>query len=101
MKKGCRAMRWTGLFLAVGCLALLSACGKEAQPAPTTVQKADEAGISIMAEFDASDVREIAQSHCQKFGKRAVVKDATPVGDTVTSGWAYGHKPYLFSYYCF
>jgi hypothetical protein len=85
----------------VGCCAAIAACGSNAQPAPTKVQKANESGISIMAEFDASNVREIAQSHCHKFGKRAVVEDATPVGDTVVNGWAYGNKPYIFSYSCF
>ncbi len=94
-------MRWTGLFFAAGCVAVLTACGGNTRPAPTKVQKADESGISIMAEFDASDVRSIAQSHCQKFGKRAVVKDATPIGDNFKSDWFFGVNPYVFSYSCF
>ena len=66
----------------------------------TKVQRADESGIAILAEFDAPNVRPIAQSHCQKFGKLAVVEDASPAGDSFKSDWVFGVKPYIFSYSC-
>ena len=86
--------------LAVMLLFLSSCSGTSVQRTETHVQKADANGIAIAAEFDAPDVRQLAQAHCAKFGKSAVVADAVPIGDTVTSGWAGGVKPYLFSYDC-
>ena len=93
-------MRWMGLVFVTGCLAVLTACGPHISPVATKVQRADESGIAIMAEFDAPNVRPIAQSHCRKFGKHAVVEDASPVGDSFKSDWVFGVKPYLFSYSC-
>ncbi|HMB78366.1 MAG TPA: hypothetical protein VKN76_18380 [Kiloniellaceae bacterium] len=93
-------MAWKKIHFVVCCSSLLAACGSASSPAPTKVEQADQSGIAISAEFDAPNVRNIAQSHCAKYNKNAMVHDATPIGDTVNSGWVYGVKPYLFTYDC-
>lgn len=88
------------LFVA-GCCCLLSACaGTASKPAPTKVERANESGITISAEFNAPNIRKIAEAHCAKYGKTAYVDDAVPIGDSVNSGFVFGVKPYLFSYTC-
>ena len=88
------------ISIVVGASVLLAACSTSATPAPTKIERATESSVVISAEYDAPNVRSIAQSHCQKYGKQAMIHDATPIGDSVNSGWVFGVKPYLFSYDC-
>jgi hypothetical protein len=94
------AMAPIRISIAAGFGFMLAACSTAATPAPTTVERATESSIAISAEYDAPNIRGIAQSHCEKYGKRAIIHDATPIGDTVNSGWVFGVKPYLFTYDC-
>ena len=94
-------MRRTAFWVMLGCGVLLAACGKDSKPQPTKVQHGNSTGITIAAEYNANNVRPLAESHCQKYGKRAVIQDANPIGDSVDSGWACGVKPYIFKYACF
>ena len=94
-------MGLTRVLFVVGFVGLLAACAQTAtSPAPTKVERADETGISISAEFDAPNIRQIAKAHCAKYGKTAFVGDAVPIGDSVNSGFVFGVKPYLFTYSC-
>jgi hypothetical protein len=81
------------------CLGALAAC--ELGPSQQIqVISASEAGISVLAEFNSPDVRQVVVSHCEKFGKAPVIRGARPAGDTVLTGWATGSKPYVFEYDC-
>jgi hypothetical protein len=82
-----------------GLLAMLAACAAMQGDPPPRVLAGNETQVKIVAGLDSSP-RALAQAHCSRYGRQAVVHDAVPVSDNLVQGWATGRKAFVYTFDC-
>jgi len=82
-----------------GLLAMLTACAAMQGDPPPRVLAGNEAQVKIVAGLDSSP-RALAQAHCSRYGRQAVVHDAVPLSDNLVQGWATGRKAFVYTFDC-
>ena len=78
-------------------IAGLTACITQGQP--PKILSATEAQVMIAADLDSSP-KPLARSHCGKYQKRPVLRDANPAEGNLIRGWATGTKVFVYTFDC-
>jgi hypothetical protein len=78
---------------------LATACAKTAEEETRLeILEGSSQSVSILGGFGAN-AGQLARTHCSRYQKQAVLRDAEPAGDQIEA-LATGSRPYLYRYDC-